>query len=56
MLEAARALVRVQFLDVADTPDDVVREFRERFFDTQVFFDPYAGGKFGNYLLAGARA
>ena len=28
------------------------REFRTRFYDTQKFFDPFAGGKFANYLFA----
>ena len=54
MLDAAAALVRSQHgeidLDV-DEPDDIVREFRTHFYDTRLFFDPYAGGKFGNYLF-----
>lgn len=51
MLLAARALVRNQFLDVGDDPEDIVREFRARFYDTRLFFDKYAKGKFANYLL-----
>ena len=39
MLMAARALVRTQFLDVSTDADDVVREFRTRFYDTGLFFD-----------------
>ena len=27
-------------------------EFRTRFYDTQRFFDPYAGGKFAHYFFA----
>ena len=50
MLKAARALVRTQFLDVGDSPDRIV-EFKTRFFDTELFFDQYAKGKFGQYLL-----
>jgi sulfite reductase (ferredoxin) len=51
MLKAARALVRTQFLDVGDSPDRIVQEFKSRFFDTELFFDQYAKGKFGQYLL-----
>ncbi len=51
MLLAARALVRTQYLDVGNEPDDIVKEFRTRFYDTKLFFDPFAKGKFANYLL-----
>ncbi len=51
MLSAARALVRIEFIDVTEDPDDIVREFKTRFFDTERFFDKYARGKFGQYLL-----
>ena len=52
MLEAAKALVRIEFLDLPDNPDSIVSEFKARFYDTQIFFDKYAGGKFAQYLLA----
>ena len=29
----------------------IVREFKERFYDTKIFFDRFAKGKFANYLL-----
>jgi sulfite reductase (ferredoxin) len=51
MLSAARALVRTEYIDVTEDPDDIVAEFKTRFFDNQRFFDKYAGGKFGQYLL-----
>ena len=51
MLLAARALVRTQFLDVSTEADDIVKEFRTRFYDTELFFDKYARGKFAGYLL-----
>ncbi len=51
MLLAARALVRTQYLDVGNEPNDIVEEFRTRFYDTQLFFDPFAKGKFASYLL-----
>lgn len=52
MILAARSLVRSQFLDVGDDPDRIVAEFRGRFYDTQLFFDKYAKGKFAHYLFA----
>ena len=51
MLLAARGLVKTEFIDISDDPDQIVNEFRTRFFDTQVFFDKYAGGKFAMYLF-----
>jgi len=51
MLQAARSLVRTSFLDVSDDSNRVVAEFRTRFFDTKLFFDPFAGGKFAQYLF-----
>ncbi|MYI75114.1 MAG: nitrite/sulfite reductase [Acidobacteria bacterium] len=51
MLLGARGLVKTEFIDVGDEPAAIVREFRTRFFDTQLFFDKYAGGKFGMYLF-----
>ena len=51
MLSAARALVRTEFIDVTEQPEDVVSEFRTRFFENERFFDKYAKGKFGAYLL-----
>ena len=51
MLQAAKALIQVQYIDVKDDPEYVVREFRERFYDTQLFYDPFAGPKFALYLF-----
>ena len=51
MLEAARALTRAEKIDLAEDPDEVVREFRTRFHDTGRFHDPFAGAKFINYLF-----
>jgi sulfite reductase (ferredoxin) len=51
MLSAARALVRTEYIDVTESPDDIVKEFQTRFFDSERFFDRYARGKFGQYLL-----
>jgi sulfite reductase (ferredoxin) len=51
MLRAAKALVQMQYDDVSDDGDEIVDEFRERFVDTELFFDPFAGPKFANYLF-----
>jgi sulfite reductase (ferredoxin) len=51
MLSAARALVRTEFIDVTEDADQIVSEWKTRFFDTELFFDKYAKGKFGQYLL-----
>jgi sulfite reductase (ferredoxin) len=52
MLHAAKGLVKTEFLDVKEEPALIVEEFRRRFYDTEKFFDPYAGGKFAGYLFA----
>ncbi|HZT70958.1 MAG TPA: nitrite/sulfite reductase [Terriglobia bacterium] len=51
MLSAAKALVKTELESVPNDPDRIVGEFRKRFYDTQKFFDPYAGGKFAQYLF-----
>ncbi len=54
MINAARALVKTYYLDVSSDPEIVISEFRKHFYDTKLFFDPYAGGKFANYLFTAA--
>ncbi len=51
MLQAAKTLVQEQFYDVPEDPDRIVEEFRTRFYDTKLFWDEYAGGKFGQYFF-----
>ncbi len=51
MLSAARALVRMEYIDVTQNPDDIVAEWKTRFFDSERFFDRFAKGLFGRYLL-----
>ena len=46
MLQAARALARERNPNLGTDADEVVGDFRRFFFDTQLFFDPFAGGKF----------
>jgi sulfite reductase (ferredoxin) len=52
MVGAAKALVHVENSDISNDPEQIVAEFRQRYYDTQLFFDPFAGGKFANYLFA----
>ena len=54
MLEAAKALIQVYNIDVINDADQIVEEFRRRFYDTELFHDPYAGAKFANYLFHAA--
>ncbi|HEX6803598.1 MAG TPA: hypothetical protein VF133_07950 [Terriglobales bacterium] len=51
MLTAAKALVQAEYADISDNADQIVAEFRTRYYETQLFFDPFAGGKFANYLF-----
>lgn len=52
MILAARALVRTQFLDVSHDSAQVAEAFRTRFYDTTLFYDKYAKGKFARYFLS----
>jgi len=51
MVHAAKALVKLMNPNVPDDADQIISEFRADYFDTQKFWDPYAGGKFANYLF-----
>jgi len=51
MLEAARALAREKNPNLGSDPDEIVSEFRKHFCDTQLFYDPFAGPKFAQYLF-----
>jgi sulfite reductase (ferredoxin) len=51
MLIAARSLAREKEVGLGEAPDDVVAAFKTHLFDPGLFHDPYAGGKFGNYLF-----
>ena len=52
MLRSAKALVQMEYDDVSNDADEIIEEFKERFYDTKRIFDPFAGGKFANYLFA----
>ncbi|MCA9214483.1 MAG: nitrite/sulfite reductase [Planctomycetales bacterium] len=57
MIKAAKALVMIQYDDVTEEdPDEVVEEFKERYYDTELIFDPFAGSKFADYLFAAYEA
>ncbi len=51
MLGAAKALAREKSPNLGSAPDEIVREFKAQLCDTQLFFDPFAGGKFAQYLF-----
>jgi sulfite reductase (ferredoxin) len=52
MIAAARGVVALDIFLPPNPPDEVVKEFRERFFDTKVFFDRFAQGKFARPLFS----
>lgn len=51
MISAAQALIKVQNIDISNDPDTIIAEFKTRLYDTQLFFDPYAKGKFAQYMF-----
>jgi len=50
MFTAAKELVLTK-TPVADATPEVVKAFREQFFDSKLFWDPFAGGKFAQYFF-----
>jgi sulfite reductase (ferredoxin) len=51
MLFAAQGLIKAYNIDISDDPEKVMAEFKERFYDTQVFFDPFAGPRFAQFYI-----
>jgi len=51
MVRAAQGLVKDQNPSVGEDHNQIVAEFTRRFYDTQLFWDKYAGGKFAEYLF-----
>jgi len=51
MLTAAQALVKTEFHDITEDPDQIVSEFTKRFHETKRFHDKFAGAKFASYLF-----
>ncbi|NEQ96564.1 MAG: nitrite/sulfite reductase [Cyanothece sp. SIO2G6] len=53
MLKAAHGLLKVCDIDISEDPAVIVQSFRTNFYDTRLFFDPFAKGKFASYLFKG---
>jgi sulfite reductase (ferredoxin) len=51
MLRAAQGLVKDQNPNVSEDESQIIAEFIARFYETQLFWDKYAGGKFAEYLF-----
>jgi len=51
MCTSAKSLLRWREVQVRDEHDDVVAAFKRDLHDTKAFWDPFAKGKFGMYLL-----
>ncbi len=51
MLQGAKGLVKLNH-NPGDDPARIVAEFRAQYFDTRLFFDPFVGGQFAQYLFA----
>ncbi len=50
MAQAAKGLIRHYTFDTPEG-DALVEDFKKRFYDTQLFFDKFAGGKFAQYFF-----
>jgi sulfite reductase (ferredoxin) len=51
MVRAAQGLVKDQNPNISEDENQIIAEFTARFYDTQLFWDKYAGGKFAEYLF-----
>ena len=51
MLRAAQGLVKSQNPAISENENQIINEFTNRFYDTQLFWDKYAGGKFAEYFF-----
>gem|GEM_PF-5857967 len=51
MVRAAQGLVKEQNPGISEDENQILVEFTSRFYDTQLFYDKYAGGKFAEYLF-----
>ena len=51
MVRAAQGLVKDQNPSISEDENQIIEEFTKRFYDTQLFWDKYAGGKFAEYLF-----
>ena len=51
MIRGASALIRKEFNDVPSERGEIISKFKEHFYDTKLFYDRFAKGKFGKYLI-----
>jgi sulfite reductase (ferredoxin) len=51
MVRAAQGLVKSQEPGISEDENQIVAEFTRRFYETQLFWDKYAGGKFAEYMF-----
>ena len=51
MVRAAQGLVKAQNPGISEDENQILAEFTSRFYDTQLFWDKYAGGKFAEYMF-----
>jgi sulfite reductase (ferredoxin) len=51
MVQGANGLLRHVRVPAGNDPEATVRDFRMRFFDTEVFFDPFRGGSIAQYFF-----
>lgn len=52
MRNAALALLNWRFAPHEPTPDGILAAFKRTFYDTELFYDPFTGGKFAQYYFA----
>lgn len=52
MIRAAQGLTRIRVPKLDDDNERIVEAFRAHLFDTETFFDPFGGGRFGQYLFS----
>jgi sulfite reductase (ferredoxin) len=51
MLIAARALTKEKNFNVGTDAGEIVSEFKKHYYDTKLFWDDFAGGKFAEYFF-----
>jgi len=51
MVCAAQGLVKDRNPAISEDESEIIAEFARHFYDTQLFWDKYAGGKFAEYLF-----
>ncbi len=52
MRNAALALLNWRKIPHDSTPDGILAAFQKAFYDTELFYDPFTGGKFAHYYFA----